>query len=130
MLTEFTSFCISRRWIKRFEKIRFCFYTSSGTETTGTTVGLRSDDGVLDVADSARSPAAATIGLAIPEDALPRSYSTSSIEGLLHQSQRTVSPIEWLESPFKSRASSCDDLVSFNGSLTPTPTPTKAQFKL
>jgi len=71
----------------------------------------------------------ATGTLAASEDTLQRSYSTSSIEDILHQSQWTMSPIEYLDSPLKSRSSSCDDLVSFSGSPTPTLTPTKAHFK-
>lgn len=66
-------------------------------------------------------------GFGVPEDTLQRSHSTSSIDDIF---QRTMSPIKCLESPLKSRSSSCDDLVSFSGSPTPTMTPTKPYFKL
>jgi len=121
------------RTFQKTTKIRFCFYTGSGTET-GTTVGLKSDGGVLGVGDSAIGAAegltTATVELAASEDTLQRSYSTSSIEDILRQSQWTMSPVECLDSPFKTRSSSCDDLVSLSGSPTPTPTPTGAHFKL
>lgn len=120
------------RTVQKTTKIRFCFYTGSGTETGA--IDLKNDGGVLGVGDSAISAAeglaAATVELAASEDTLQRSYSTSSIEDLLRQSQWTMSPVECLDSPFKTRSSSCDDLVSLSGSPTPTPTPTGAHFKL
>lgn len=79
--------------------------------------------------DSAVGGVAGLAELAAPEDALQRSHSTSSIHDIL-QSQMVMSPIDFLESPFKSRSSSFDDLVSLSGSPTPTLTPTKAQFRL
>ena len=121
------------RTIQKTTKIRFCFYTGSGIETE-TTVELKNGGGVLGVGDSAigtaEGLAMATGTLAASEDTLQRSYSTSSIEDILHQSQWTMSQIEYLDSPFKSRSSSCDDLVSLSGSPTPTLTPTKGHFKL
>ena len=112
---------------------RFCFYTSSGTET-GTTVGLGDDGGLLCIGDSVtgggKDPIATTVTVAVPDDVLQRSHSTSSIQDILRESHRTMFPIECSESPLKSRSSSCDDLVSLSGSPTPTLTPTKAQFKL
>jgi hypothetical protein len=65
-----------------------------------------------------------------PEDVLHRSYSTSSIEDILHQSRRTLSPVKLMESPHKSRSSSYDDLVSLAGPFPPTLTPTKLRFEL
>ena len=108
------------RTIKQ-QKIRFCFYTSSGIET-GTTAEFGNGGGVA-------GGMADIVTLEAPEDPLQRSYSTSSIEDILRHSQRSMQPTERQESPLKSRSSSCDDLVSFSGSPTPTLTPTKMQFK-
>ena len=120
------------RTVQKTTKIRFCFYTGSGTETGA--IDLKNDGGIPGVGDSAigaaEGLAAATVELAASEDTLQRSYSTSSIEDILRQSQWTMSPVECLDSPFKTRSSSCDDLVSLSGSPTPTPTPTGAHFKL
>jgi len=74
--------------------------------------------------------AATTIAFSVSEDALQRSHSASCIDDFLYQSQRAMSPIEYSESPFKSRSSSCDDLVSLSGSLTPALTPTRTQSRL
>lgn len=98
--------------------------------------GIGGDGGVLGVGDDAMggmtSLAEATVTLMDPDDALQRSHSTSSIHDILRQSQRIMSPIECLESPFnfKSRSSSCDDIVSLSGSPTPTMTPSKMRFTL
>lgn len=115
---------------------RFCFYTSSGTET-GTTIGPQDDGGVLGlgVSDCARDDgmdlalAADADALGVPEEALQRSRSTSSIEDILRHAQRATSP-ERMESPYKPRSSSYDDLVSLSGSPTPTLTPTNPHFRL
>lgn len=96
--------------------------------------GFGGDGGVLGVADDGMGGVtgltAATVALMDPDDALQRSHSTSSIHDILHHSHRIMSPIERLESPFKSRSSSCDDIVSLSGSLTPTLTPSKMRFTL
>ena len=108
---------------------RCCFHTSSGPET-GTTVEL-GDGGVLDGArGDGEGLGAASIAFAFTEDALQRSYSTSSIEDVLRQSQKTVLPVERLEPlAHKSRSSSCDDLAALSGSLTQTRSPTRTQFR-
>jgi hypothetical protein len=111
-------------------EIRFCFYTSSGAETE-TASGVGSDGGVLGAGDETICCAdliGATLVPVVSDDILHRSYSTSSIEDILHQSQRSMSPVECFDSPLKSRSSSCDDLVSFSGSLTPTSPPPKTHF--
>jgi len=98
--------------------------------------GIGGDGGVLGVGDDGMGGvtglAEATVALMDPDDALQRSHSTSSIHDILRQSQRAMSPIECLESPFnfKSRSSSCDDIVSLSGSPTPTMTPSKMRFTL
>ena len=98
------------------------------------TIGLGVDGGVLGVGDNAMGCVTdlneANVGPMSPEDALQRSHSTSSIHDILHQSQMSMSPTEYLEPPLKSRSSSYDDLASFSGSPTPTLTPTKTRFTL
>ncbi|KAF9793142.1 putative phosphatase regulatory subunit-domain-containing protein [Thelephora terrestris] len=112
---------------------RFCFYTSSGSETRST-VGSRDDGGVLGLGgtagDGASCLAAAAEALMVPEEVLQRSHSASSIEDILRQVRRTTSQIEHPESPHKSRRSSCDDLASLGGALTPTHSPTTMPFRL
>jgi len=100
---------------------RFRSYTSLGTEHGST---IRDDGDILGVGDSLRD---GENGLATAsEEVLQRSYSTSTIEDIL-RSQVAMVSIERMESP---RSSSCDDLTSLSGSLTPTLTPTKTHFKL
>jgi len=125
---------VSATSIRKTTKFRFCFYTSSGTENE-TSIGPRDDDGgVFGLGDNVRGGvkglAATTLALSVPEDVLQRSHSASSIDDILYQAQRVMSPIEYSESPLKSRSSSCDDLVSLSGSLTPTLTPTRTPPRL
>lgn len=113
-------------------KFRFCFYTSSGAET-GTAPRVDNDSDVLGVDDRTICSAdliGATLVPVVPDDILQRSYSTSSIEDILHHSQRAMSPVEYFDSSLKSRSSSCDDLISLSGSLTPTSPSPKTHFTL
>lgn len=118
------------RFNERKKNVRYCDY--SGAET-GTTAGLRDDSGVLGVGGNARDDGMFfedTLALAVPEEALQRSYSTSTIEHIMHQPQRTMTPTEPLKFSHRSRSSSYDDITSFSPPITPTLSQKKAQFKI
>lgn len=98
------------------------------------TLGLSDDGGVLAAAcggeDDGKGLGVDVLAFPVPEEAMERSHSTSTIEHILRRPQGTVTPTERPRSPNESRSLSYDDLGSFSEPVAQATTPTKARFAL